>query len=126
MIPIFYRSYPYAPKATMISALSYVGMFLTAVGGIVCFALSRENWLLIPLGILLIGAAVFFGIVSFGHKYTDRLAQEETDRNIRTKASFARNYCRAHPEAYEWLQAQNPDFAMKYVRNEEGKIVKRK
>ena len=51
MIPIFYRSYPYAPKATMISALSYVGMFLTAVGGIVCFALFRENWLLIPLGI---------------------------------------------------------------------------
>ena len=32
----------------------------------------------------------------------------------------------AHPEAYDWLIKENPAFAAKYVRNESGKIVKRR
>lgn len=33
-------------------------------------------------------------------------------------------YCKENPEAYDQLIAENMDFARKYIRNNEGKIVK--
>ena len=123
---IFYKSYPYAPKATALSALCSCVCFLAVVGAICMIALGAANsFLWIVLGVVLLaGAAALYFLVY--RKAIPRKAREETQKNIATKGSFAAMYCRQHPDAYEQLMQTNPDFAQKYTRNEKGKIVKQK
>ena len=126
MFVIFYRSYPYAPSATLLSAVGNAFAFLMGVGGIVCFVMAKNNpVLMIILGILLIAAAVCCWYF-LGRKIPDKISQSISEKNIRTKANYAAMYCRQHPEAYASLCAQNPDFAAKFMFNEKGKLVRRK
>ena len=128
MIFFFYRNYPYAPGATTISAFANLLALLSAVGAIACiggfFTQNAKNVLLL-LGGVALGALAVFLFLYVGRKLTDQIAEKETKKNLRTKARFAYNYCRQHPEAYETLKAENPDFAAKYTRDETtGKLVK--
>lgn len=56
--------------------------------------------------------------------FPTKMSEKESEKNIRTKASYALMYCKENPEAYDQLIAENMDFARKYIRNNEGKIVK--
>ena len=124
MIPIFYRNYPYAPLATLISGFSYIGGFFSAIGAILLLFNASGHPGNIVIGIILAALAVFL-FVYVGRTLTDKLAEGWSEKNIKTKARFALLYCKDHPEAYEQLINDNPEFAAKYVRNEAGKIVKR-
>ena len=100
---IFYKTYPYSKKATTVSVIFSLLAFMfviTAVG--------------IPIYI--------FG----SNKLSKKIAEKEGPKNIRTKVGYAHKYVLAHPEAYDWLIKENPAFAAKYVRNENGKIVRRR
>ncbi|MBR3354634.1 MAG: hypothetical protein IKG47_04670 [Oscillospiraceae bacterium] len=124
MIPIFYRNYPYAPLATFFSAMS---MFLGAVcafGGLALVLNRGVGEKIAGVVMILLGAACLYEF--FTHKIADNIAQKHTKKNIETKARFALNYCRQHPEAYDYLVSVNQAFAQKYIRQEDGKIVKRK
>ena len=123
---IFYKSYPYAPKATALSGCSACGTFLCVIGAICMIALGVQKSLLwiLPAAALLALAAFLFLVVY--RKKVPEKAKAETEQNIATKGSFAAMYCRQHPEAYEQLMKTNQDFAEKYTLNEKGKIVKKK
>ena len=118
-----YRNYPYAPKATFFSA----GMSLIAVIALV-IAIAQLSMIknsafhIIPA--VLCGAAAYFFFFELGRKKADKMAEKEGDLNIRTKAAYALMYCSQNPEAYDQLIQENPAFAAKYEKNEEGKIVK--
>ena len=68
------------------------------------------------------GGALILGDIAASIK--DKMAEKEGDLNIRTKAAYALMYCNQNPEAYDQLIQENPAFAAKYEKNEEGKIVK--
>lgn len=123
---IFYKSYPFAPKASVLSALSACGAYLCVIGAICLIALgAAKSFLWIVLGVVLLaGAAALYLLVY--RKIVPRKAKAETETNVKTKGSFAAMYCRQHPDAYEQLMQTNPDFAQKYTKNEAGKIVKKK
>ena len=125
MIPIFYRNYPYAPKATFVSAFSYLGGLLSALGAVACIFALRNNFVMILPAIILIALAVLL-FVYVGRKYADKLAETETEKNITTKPRYAMLYCQNNPEAYDHLAEVNPEFGQKYMMNEKGKCVKRK
>ena len=118
-----YRNYPYAPKATFFSA----GMSLIAVIALV-IAIAQLSMIkdspvrVIPAVLCGIAAYVFF--FELGRKKADKMAEKETEQNIRTKANYALMYCNQNPEAYDQLIQENPAFAAKYEKNAEGKIVK--
>ncbi len=123
---LFYKSYPYAPKASLLSALSACGSYLLVIGAICMVALGVQKsflWILPAIAILAGAAALYFLVY---RKIVPEKARAETERNIKTKASFAAMYCRQHPEAYEELMRVNPDFAAKYTLNENGRVVKQK
>lgn len=128
---IVYKSYPYAPGATLCSALCSAGTLLSAIGAIALIvgffvegSVYHEAWALI-FGLLLAGLAVFLYFIVY-RKKIPAMAERQSEKNIRTKAASALLYCQQHPEAYEELRSVNPAFAEKYERNETGKIVKRK
>ncbi len=123
---IFYKSYPYAPKASLFSALCAMVSYLALIGAVVCVAFGvKGNALLIVLGVALLAVA---GVVYFlvYRKLIPEKAKAESRKNIATKGSFAAMYCRQHPEAYEQLMQTNADFAARYTKNEKDKIVRKK
>lgn len=121
----FYKNYPYAPKATLISGLANGFGYLAGFGALATLISIPKNPVFI-LPTLLLGALAAFLIVYVGHKLTDKMAGPETEKNITTKPRFAQAYCMANPEAYDHLAEINPEFGQKYMINEKGKCVKRK
>lgn len=118
----FYKSYPYAPAMTFCSALTSFGALLCLCFGIVLVInLSAIS----VIGALLIALAVFLYFDVY-KKIIPKKAEEMTKKNIETKAGYALQYCRANPQAFEEIAAVNQEFAEKYERNQDGKIVKRK
>ena len=118
----FYKSYPYAPSMTFCSAMTSFGILLCACFGI---ALITNLSAISIIGVLLIALAAFLYLYVY-RKIIPNKAEEITKKNIETKTGFALQYCRANPQEYEAIAAVNQEFAAKYERNEEGKIVKRK
>lgn len=123
MIPIFYRNYPYAPLTTLLSAFSIILAVPAVIGAFYFGTQIPKNPLMLLPCVLSALLAVGLLIVAFG-KVLDGLAAKEGEKNIRTKARFAYQYCREHPEAYASLAAENEAFARKYTMNEHGKLVK--
>ena len=129
MITFFYKSYPCAPGATLCSALSSGGTYLSLIGAIALIAgffvngtIHHKAWALI-VGLLLAALAAFLYFVIYRKKVPE-MAEKQTQKNIRTKADAAYLYCQRHPEAYAELRAVNPAFAQKYELNETGTIVR--
>lgn len=130
MILFSYKTYPYAPKASLFSVLSVLFSYCGLIGGI-CLALffffgnvEKTTGLIRGIiGLLVLALAAFLYFYVY-RKIVPAMAEKESDVNIHTKARFAYNYCQKHPEAFDQLQSENPDFAAKYQRNEAGKIVK--
>ena len=118
----FYKSYPYAPSMTFCSAMTSFGILLCVCFGI---ALITNLSAISIIGVLLIVLAVFLYFDVYKKRIPNK-AEEITKKNIETKVGFALQYCRTNPDAYEEIAAVNQDFAAKYERNEDGKIVKRK
>ena len=118
-----YRNYPYAPKATIFSAAMSLIAVIALVIAIAQISMIKNSALhIIPA--IICGVAAYFFFFELGRKKADKMAEKETDLNIRTKASYALMYCNQNPEAYDQLIQENPAFAAKYEKNEEGKIVK--
>ena len=131
MFTIIYKSYPCAPGATLCSALCSCGTLLSVVGAVALIAgffvagsIYHEAWALI-VGLLLAALAAFLYFVVYRKKIPE-MAENQTQKNIRTKADAAYLFCQRQPEAYEELRAVNPAFAQKYERDETGRIVRRK
>lgn len=124
MIPIFYRNYPYAPLATLFSGLSMLFGAMLVFGGIAMFLNEGVGEKIAGVVMILLGALCLYEF--FTHKIADKISHKYSKKNIETKAGYALQYCRQHPESYDYLVSVNQAFAQKYVRNEEGKIVRRK
>lgn len=135
MITFMYKSYPCAPKATLLSGFCSMFQMFAVLGAIVLgylFFVLNANGIGTSLyhhPLALIGAILLLALTAFLYIFVYRkkipeMAQREADQNIRTKANFAATYCTQYPEAYEELRSINPAFAQKYERNEKGKIVK--
>ena len=112
---IFYKNYQYAPIATLVSGLSSVLAVCAVIGGLALFGIRGGS------ALIALAAFLFFYC---SRTLPDKMSEKESDKNIRTKASYALMYCKENPEAYDQLIAENMDFARKYIRNNEGKIVK--
>ena len=122
----FYKSYPFAPKASVLSAVSAFGTYLCVIGAICMVALGVQRsflWILAAVALLAAAAALYLLVY---RKIVPEKAKAETETNVKTKGSFAAMYCNQHPEAYDELMRVNPDFAAKYTRNEKGRVVKQK
>ncbi|MCR5782987.1 MAG: hypothetical protein K6G90_09680 [Clostridia bacterium] len=122
----FYKSYPYSPIATLVSLVFSLHAAALIIGGVLLFkeAVTEETYLYCLIAVLL--AAVGVLIYIFGSKkLSAKIAEKNGMKNIKTKAKYARRFVQEHPEAYEQLIRENPDFAEKYVRDESGKIVRR-
>ncbi len=122
---IFYTSYPYAPKASLFSGLANTGAFVSICAGIVLILQFAKNTILVLPGILLIALAAFL-FLYVSRKLVPKYAEKETEINITTKPAFTKMYVQAHPDQYERMCEINPAFAEKFVKDENGKIVKRK
>ena len=117
---ILYRNYPYSPLATIFSAFSFMFAALGIVGAI---ALFKES----ILGAVILGAiGLACGYEYFTHKIADSIARKYGKRNIETKARYGRMYVVQHPEQYDYIVSVNEAFANNFVRNEEGRIVRKK
>ncbi len=122
---IFYRSYPCAPKATLISGFANIVGYLAAIMAIVMATqIPSKPIYLVPFILLTVIAA--FLIIYVGRKLTDKLAGPETEKNIATKPRFAQAYCNYHPDEFERIAELNPEFAAKYEKTEDGRVIKRK
>ena len=120
-----YKSYPYAPAATFLSALcSFLSMLL--LGGVLAFGGFAYYWpekrmTFILLALLCLGLGLFCFLFVY-RRAIPRLAEKMTVKNLASRADLAYRYCREHPEAYEWLRGINPEFAARYYRDEEGHL----
>lgn len=121
----FYRSYPYAPKATLISGLGNGFGYLCAIFAIAALVGIPKNPAYI-IATVLLGALGAFLIIYVGRKLPDKLAEPETEKNITTKPRFAQAYVNTRPDEYDRIAEINPEFGQKYMMNEKGKCVKRK
>jgi len=122
---IYYRSYPYSTKATLISILANIGAMAAGVGAVVAIALMENKVIAAIIAILLAALAVFL-FVYVGRKLTDKLAEKWSEENIRTKPGVAYQYVATHPDQYQRICEINPAFNEKYMINEKGRLVKRK
>lgn len=113
---IFYMNYPYAPKATIFSAFMSCLAFISVIGAIIMFSMISSNVIMIIPAVLLIALALFF-FFYLSRKVADKMADKETLKNIKTKASYAYTYCHAHPDMYESLLEENPKFAAEMKKN---------
>ena len=123
-----YKFYPYSPKSNLLSMLCSLIALAGLFGALACFfgAFGKEEkvyWLVLP-GVVLLALAV--ASFYYDRKIIPQKAAEDSEKNISTKGSFAAQYCRVHPEAYDRLMETNPDFAANYTKNEKGWIVKKK
>lgn len=107
---IFYRNYPYAPKATLFSAMMSLLAVVSAFGAIAMFAMMNNNVLFVLPALLCIALALF-AFFYLSHTVADKMAEKETDKNIRSNPRYASMYCQQHPDMYESLLADNPKFA---------------
>lgn len=125
IIRLFYRYYPYSGLATFISVISNIAAIITFFTGLYMLLVLENRTLGIPLGIffMLITAFLFIFV---GRILTDRLSEKWSRKNIETKVFTALAYCQENPEEYEQVATVNTKFAEKYMKNEKGKIVKRK
>lgn len=125
-----YKSYPCAPKATLLSGLCSMGEILALIFAAFFVGMYRkEGGAMYHSAGAIIGAIVLvvFAVVCYLYVYrklVPKMAETETERNVRTKANFANIYCQSHPEAFDELREINADFAAKYMRDENGRIVK--
>jgi hypothetical protein len=113
---IFYRNYPYAPKATIFSALMSCLALLSAFGAIAMFVMMNENIILVVPALLFIALALF-AFFYLSHTVADKMAEKETENNIKTKPLYANMYCQQHPDMYESLLEDNPKFAEEMKKN---------
>ena len=122
----FYKQYPYAPRATFVSvafSLVSLGFIMTAIA-LFLEGFREKEYVNCVITVLIAAAGV--AVYIFGsRKLADRIARKDGVKNLRTKAKYALRYVRTHPEAYEQMLRENPDFAAKYVRSADGKIVRR-
>lgn len=123
-----YKYYPYSPKSNLISMLCTLVALVGLFGAIYCFygAFGKDQkvyWLILPA---VVSLALVVAAIYYDKKILPPKAAEDSEKNISTKGSFAAQYCRAHPEAYDRLMETNPDFAANYTKNEKGRIVKKK
>lgn len=121
----FYRNYPCAPKATLISGLANGFGYIAAIFTIVLATNIPKRPIYILPVLLLAGLAAFL-IIYVGHKLTDKLGPAEAEKNITTKPRFAQAFCSIHPEEYDRLAQINPEFGRLYEKNDKGRVVKRK
>lgn len=119
-----FRLYPYSPLATLISVIGTFGSFAAAAAALFCFMDVKQNAGYAVGGIVFAALAVFL-FFYVGRRCADKAAEVFGAKNIRKKAGYANSYCREHPEAYDMLIEENPDFAAKYIRRSDGKIVRR-
>lgn len=125
-----YKSYPCAPKATLLSALCTMGEIIALLFAAFLIGMFRkadhalyQKPLALIGGIVLIALAVACYFFVY-RKLVPKMAQTETEKNIRSKAKYAYLYCQSNPEAYEELRAINAEFARQYAREDSGKLVK--
>ncbi len=118
-----YRSYPYAPLMSFCSGLTAFGALLFFCFGILSVLNLSLIWKL--TGVLEIAFAAFLFFIVYKKKIPNK-AEEISKKNIETKVIYALQYCRVNPDAYDEIAFINKNFADKYERNEEGKIVKKK
>ncbi len=123
---IFYKQYNYAPRATFVSVLFGVIALVFILCAIALFkdGLSSKQYMNCLVAVVLVAAGILTYVYG-GRRLPDKIAAKDGPKNIRTKAKYALRLVREHPEYYEQMLRENPDFAAKYVRNENGKIVKR-
>lgn len=113
---IFYRNYPYAPKATFFSGMMSCLTLFSAFGAIAMFVLMNENILLVIPALLFIAFALF-SFFYLSHTVADKMAEKETEKNIKTKPRYAAMYCNQHPDMYESILQENPKFAEEMKTN---------
>ena len=118
---VFYREYKYSVLATLFS----LATFLFGLVGIVCTILAFKDGSIVG-GIIFLLVAAACGYEFFTHKIANKIGDKCGEKNIKTKARYGKLYVEEHPDRYEQILAINRDFAKKYVRNVEGKIVRRK
>ena len=123
---IFYTRYPYAPRATFVSAVFGILAFVFFISA---FAVQKDAIPAKDYANCLIGvASAVCGVLIYifgSRKLAGRIAKKDGPKNIYTKARFAYAFVCSHPEAYDELILKNPAFAAEYVRDANGKIVKR-
>ena len=120
-----YNRYEYSFKATVVS-------FIGGAGGLAFIFLAVEVFrggmeikdsgecaravLWAVLGV------IFYYQVS--KKLAKKIAEKEWSKKVRD-ASFCYQYALEHPEYYDKFVRANKEFAAKYVRTADGKIVRR-
>ena len=132
MLVVFYKNYPYAPKSTALSALCTLVELIALLFAVCLIAMfGKETGALYHKPLAIVGgvALALLAVACYVFAYrkaVPAMAEKETEKNIRTKAKFARLYCQNHPEAFEELQSVNAAFAQMYTRDESGRIVKKR
>ena len=127
---ISYKSYPCAPKATLLSAACSVGELIALIlAAFFAGMFNKAGSSMYHSPLVIVGAVLLLALAVVCHVFVYRklvpaMAEKETEKNIRTKANFAKIYCDRNPEAYDELHEINADFAAHYTRDESGKIVK--
>lgn len=122
---IFYRNYPCAPKATLLSGFANIFGFIAAIFAIVLATNIPSNLIYILPVLILAGLAAVL-IIYVGRKLTDKMAETETEKNVTTKPRFAAVYCSRNPEEYDRIAQINPEFGRLYEKDANDRIVKRK
>lgn len=124
---LFYTKFPYSPKATAVSFISsLLSLFCVILGVAAAGSAYNGKEPVEYLYALLFFAAAILLFIFCSRKLARKIAEKDGNKNIRTKAKYGRLYVLSHPNDYDWMVRENPAFAPKYVRNEEGIIVKRK
>lgn len=122
---IFYRYYRYSGLATFISIIANIGAVVSILAAAYCVLIVENRVMGISLGIILALLAAFL-FVYVGRIMTDRLSKKWGEKNVERKVLVAYEYCHDNPEEYDRVATLNPKFAQKYMKDENGRIVKRK
>ncbi len=126
---IWYNTYRYSNKATLLSAASSLVTYIAVIGAIAMVgslfveesALHPALAVVIGIACLALAAASYFG---FYRRIPDRVAKNDLDKKLHKNVRFSYQFCKENPEMYEAVREMNPAFAEQYMRNEEGKLVK--
>ncbi len=90
----FYKNYPYAPRATLISVLGSMGALLSAVAAVLLFSCYSKNIIFIPLGILCAAAAVcsyIFLYMKLARKIAEKDGEKISGQGLNTAVCTARS-----------------------------------
>lgn len=121
----FYKNYKYSTLATLVSGISSLGAVVLFILG--CFGGSLIDSKPIKIVVMVISiAAAFFIFVYCSRILPDKIAEKDFAKKIKTSAAVALLYCNDHPDEFDAIAAENPNFAAKYRKDENGKIVKNK